>query len=68
MASFIVRVCMQRWGTRHPPVKIMPRLPIKGVELTLNWNDRINEWSYSLSGNFSYNKNYVSKFKGTFKE
>lgn len=29
----------------------------KGVELTLGWNDRKEDFSYSLSGNISYNKN-----------
>ncbi|MDM8339129.1 TonB-dependent receptor [Mediterranea massiliensis] len=36
----------------------------RGVELTLSWNDRIRDFSYSISGNFSYNKNEVTKYKG----
>jgi len=36
----------------------------KGLELQLTWSDRINEFNYSISGNVSYNKNEVSKYKG----
>lgn len=36
----------------------------KGFELTLGWQDQINGVQYSVSGNFSLNKNEVSKYKG----
>lgn len=36
----------------------------KGVELTLSWNDNIGAVSYGISGNFSFNKNEVTKYKG----
>lgn len=36
----------------------------KGVEIQLSWNDHINDFQYSISGNISYNKNEVSKYKG----
>ena len=33
----------------------------RGVEVQVSWNDRINkDWSYFVSGNFSYLKNWVS--------
>ena len=33
----------------------------RGVELTLNWSDRVNKnFSYYINGNFSYLKNWVS--------
>lgn len=33
----------------------------RGIEVSLNWNDRINkDWSYYVSGNFSWLKNWVS--------
>ncbi len=36
-----------------------------GVELTLGWQDRLeNGFQYNVSGNFSFNKNEVSKYKG----
>ena len=34
------------------------------AEITLGWNDRIGSVSYGISGNFSYNKNEVTKYKG----
>lgn len=36
----------------------------RGVELSLSWQDHVSDFSYSISGNFSYNKNWVSKYKG----
>ncbi|MBK5720902.1 SusC/RagA family TonB-linked outer membrane protein [Dysgonomonas sp. Marseille-P4677] len=36
----------------------------KGLEVQLTWSDRIKDFNYSVSGNFSYNKNEVSKYKG----
>lgn len=46
-----------------------PRLNIaevvnKGVEITLGWQDRLGIVSYGVSGNFSYNHNEVTKYKG----
>ena len=36
----------------------------RGVELTLSWQDHVNGFSYNVSGNFSFNKNEVTKYKG----
>ncbi|RNC64031.1 TonB-dependent receptor [Proteiniphilum sp. X52] len=36
----------------------------QGMELQLTWNDRIHDFHYSISGNVSYNRNLVSKYKG----
>ncbi|MEG1005548.1 MAG: TonB-dependent receptor [Bacteroides sp.] len=37
----------------------------KGIELTLNWNDKIGkDFTYSIGGNFSYIRNNVDKFRG----
>ena len=55
-------------GNKTPARQNYAEVTNKGVEFTLNWNDRVNEWSYSFSGNFSYNKNLVSKFKGALKK
>lgn len=30
----------------------------------MGWNDRVGDISYSVSGNFTYNKNKVTKYKG----
>ncbi|KQC02686.1 TonB-dependent receptor [Pedobacter sp. Hv1] len=38
----------------------------KGIEATLGWSDKIGkEFSYSLSGNFSYNKNRIVSLGNT---
>ena len=47
-----------------------PRLNIaevtnNGFETTLGWRDRIGKVNYSVSGNFAYNHNEVTKYKGT---
>ncbi|WP_443938076.1 SusC/RagA family TonB-linked outer membrane protein [Pedobacter sp. MW01-1-1] len=37
----------------------------KGVEFSLNWEDKIGEnWSYSIGGNVAHNKNNVEKLNG----
>lgn len=36
----------------------------RGIELTLNWNDRIGEIRYSVGANVSYNSNCVTKYMG----
>lgn len=33
----------------------------KGVEIALNWNDRINDFQYGANVNFSHNKNKVTR-------
>lgn len=35
-----------------------------GVEVSLNWNDKIGDFRYSIGGNFTYIQNKVKKFKG----
>jgi TonB-linked SusC/RagA family outer membrane protein len=37
----------------------------RGIELTLNWQDQIGELKYSVGGNIAFNKNLVTKYKGT---
>lgn len=39
----------------------------KGIEATLSWRDQINDkFSYSIGGNFSYNKNELTKVTSQF--
>ena len=33
----------------------------KGLEVQLTWSDQIHDFHYSISGNFSYNKNVAGK-------
>ncbi|WP_460685159.1 SusC/RagA family TonB-linked outer membrane protein [Niabella aquatica] len=52
-------------GNISAPKENKASLANKGIELTLGWNDRVGDFRYSISGNVSYNKNEVTKFKGT---
>ena len=36
----------------------------KGIELTFGWKDKIGQVKYSISGNFGFNKNEVTRYKG----
>lgn len=36
-----------------------------GLELSLGWQDRIHDLQYGVNANFSFNKNEVTKYKGT---
>ncbi|RAV28387.1 SusC/RagA family TonB-linked outer membrane protein [Sinomicrobium soli] len=39
----------------------------KGVEVALEWKDNLSDdWSYSIGGNFSYNKNVVENVKPAY--
>lgn len=46
------------------PLQNLAGVNNKGIELTLGWNDRVGDVSYSISTNFTYNKNRVTKYKG----
>lgn len=50
------------------PIKNTAEVTNNGVELNLAWRDKVGDVSYSVSGNFSYNKNEVSKYKGKLKQ
>lgn len=51
-------------GTSSIPRQNSAEVTNSGIEITLGWQDRINDFSYFVNGNFSYNKNEVTKFKG----
>lgn len=52
-------------GNASIPKQNSAQVENKGIELTLGYNGQIGQdFSYSLSGNFTYNKNKVVKFKG----
>lgn len=52
-------------GTASIPKQNSAQVTNKGIELTLGWQDRVNDFTYSISGNFTYVTNNVDKFKGT---
>ncbi len=47
------------------PLQNLADVNNKGLELTLGWNDHAGDFTYSVSGNFTYNVNEVTKYKGT---
>lgn len=54
-------------GSKSAPRQNIAEMVKKGLELTLGWQDKIGEVSYSVSGNFSYTPNKVTHYKGEFK-
>ncbi len=55
-------------GNKNGPRENVAKMSNKGYEITLGWTDNIEDFSYSLTGNFSYVKNKVTKHKGKLKE
>lgn len=55
-------------GTVSAPTTNTSDMRNRGVEFTARWSDRIKDFEYSVSANFSYNKNKVVKYKGKFQE
>jgi TonB-linked SusC/RagA family outer membrane protein len=51
-------------GIIGAPIKNTAEVMNKGLEVTLGWRDRIGDFSYSVSGNFAYNQNKVTGYKG----
>ncbi len=51
-------------GTATPPYYNQASMRNNGIELNLNWRDRIGDLSYNIGGNFAYNKNQVTKYEG----
>ena len=55
-------------GTATAPYENIAEVTNRGVELTLGWRDSVKDFHYSFSGNFAFNHNRVSKYKGELKE
>ena len=55
-------------GNKTAPRQNIAEVTNRGYEFTLGWNDRIKDLSYSVSVNWGYNKNCVSKYKGKLVE
>ncbi|MDE6645001.1 MAG: TonB-dependent receptor [Muribaculaceae bacterium] len=47
------------------PLMNLAEVDNKGLEITLGWNDRVDQVSYFVNGNVSFNRNRVTKYKGT---
>lgn len=55
-------------GLIGAPTKNTATVTNRGFEATLGWKDKIGDVSYSITGNFGYNKNEVTKYKGKLTE
>lgn len=53
------------WGT-DPPAINGGDVKNTGIELSLDWNDQVGDFSYGVRGNFSYNKNEVIRIDNGF--
>ncbi len=51
-------------GLIGAPIRNTAEIMNKGIDLNLTWRDKIGKVSYSVSGNFSYNQNEVTNYKG----
>lgn len=51
-------------GEFGSPFQNIAEVTNKGFEMTLSWQDRVGDLHYSVSGNFSLNKNEVTNYKG----
>ncbi|WP_461533960.1 SusC/RagA family TonB-linked outer membrane protein [Sinomicrobium sp.] len=51
-------------GVKSPPYQNIAEVTNKGFELNLSWRDKINDFSYGISANFSRNHNQVTKLNG----
>lgn len=56
-------------GNATAPKENIAEVTNRGVEFELGWRDNIGkDFSYSIKGQFSFNKNIVSKYKGKLKK
>lgn len=51
-------------GTAGIPKQNAAKVRNRGLELSLSWKDKIENFSYSIATNITYNRNKVLKFKG----
>ena len=58
----------QTAGMATAPLENIAEVTNKGIEATVGWRDHIGDFSYSVRGNFAFNHNLVSKYKGALEE
>ena len=51
-------------GNKTAPKRNTAEVQNKGVELTLGWQDKVGKVDYYINGNFAYNHNKITKYKG----
>lgn len=54
-------------GTASGPSQNIAEVTNRGMEMNLGWRDNIGKVNYSISGNFTYNHNEVTKYRGKLK-
>ena len=54
-------------GQKSAPNQNLCEVTNNGLELTLGWRDRVKDFSYGISANFTRNWNEVTKYKGRLK-
>lgn len=54
-------------GSKTAPVQNIAQVSNKGIEVSLGWQDQKDGFQYAITGNFSYNKNRVEKYRGEYK-
>lgn len=54
-------------GNVTAPFENLAEVTNKGIEVNLQWRDKVGELSYTVVGNFSFNRNRVTKYKGALK-
>jgi TonB-linked SusC/RagA family outer membrane protein len=55
-------------GTSTPPTRNIAAVLNRGIEVTLGYQGTAGEFKYGASGNFAYNYNNVTTYKGKFQE
>lgn len=55
-------------GTISAPTTNTSDMRNRGLEFTLGWRDKIRDFNYGVSVNFSYNHNAIVKYKGKYSE
>lgn len=53
-------------GQKNAPFMNIAAVRNTGFEISADWNDRIGEVDYYVKGNFTYNVNEVTKYKGKY--
>lgn len=54
-------------GVKSPPYQNLCEVTNNGFEITLGWKDRMKDFSYGISVNFTRNYNEVTKYNGRLK-
>nr|WP_233166968.1 TonB-dependent receptor [Pedobacter sp. ASV2] len=53
-------------GTAIAATQNIAEVSNKGLEVTVGYNGKLGDFKYGVSGNFAYNFNRVTKYKGTY--